>query len=42
MADITYTCTPCGQTFSDEGSLKDHQTTDHSTKTEVTTEGEVK
>lgn len=42
MAEVTYTCTPCGQTFPDESSLTDHQLTDHSTKTEVVAEGEAK
>ncbi|GEM_PF-2955085 len=42
MAIVEYTCSVCGQTFGDEGSLSQHMITAHSTKEETTEEGEEK
>lgn len=42
MTEITYTCSICGETFSDEYSLSQHMIQDHTTKTEVSLEGESK
>lgn len=42
MADETYTCGVCAQTFGDAESLKDHMITYHATKTETAEEGEAK
>ncbi|MEK7605810.1 MAG: hypothetical protein AAB478_04810 [Patescibacteria group bacterium] len=42
MAEVKYTCTPCGTDFNDLESLNQHQSTQHATKTEVTVEGERK
>lgn len=42
MADVTYTCNVCSQTFNDPDSLKDHMATSHATKTIEVEEGEVK
>ncbi len=37
-----YTCTVCGQTFSDEASLRDHMVKQHATKEVTSEEGEEK
>lgn len=42
MTEVTYTCSVCEQTFTDEATLGTHMITAHSTKTEVSTEGETK
>lgn len=42
MVEVKYICSVCSQEFGDETSLSNHMVTNHSTKDEVTEEGEEK
>jgi hypothetical protein len=42
MPEVTYTCAVCGETFESQEALADHMVTYHSTKDEVSEEGEEK